>query len=1353
MPVNLRSLLKLCLAIGVLVALIPAASAGADPSDELPDPLDRGAFTVDRIDPLKLGLTTLQEPASGGGAPGTGGNSSITLQVRGVMFMPHDKPGKSPLIVLVHGNHGSCDSGSAPSCTVFKRNDEGYAYLAENLASWGYTVASLDQDQLISRQDGSFGKGMHARRLLIMAMLDALYKANEPGGLPVDADTNIGTTVEGKIDFTRIGLMGHSRGGDAVSSFIEYDRMRPSGRRYPLRGVIALAPVDYERRAPYGVPYMAIHGTCDGDVSNQQGERMFERSQYASDDPYPRINSAQVGTNHNYYNTVWFADEDDSSATDNACKMSAPNSIRLSGSAGTGASENYVKGGTDTVAGGADKLNPNINTRISGDPARMGDQEKIGLATMAAFFRRYVGGEGAMEPYLTGELNAEGKPEIPLSTCPTSTNGTRIPCAERVSNTFFAPPDERLDVIRPDTEHPLTMSALGSKMSGSGFANPYPATGGVEPQPATTPQGYDWCNPDPKQTEPTLLGGANPPPAAKPCPLPAVSALGGQSSSARERAPVNRSYGRQLAVAWDEPVQTTGEPATLSVPIPAADGDVSEYKDLALGAGVNFFDPRNPVRTGTDAEWNPTLAKQHFTIALTDADGNEATVDAGDPRYGTALEQTTGSTTPRVHVILKQVRVPLSDLEDQGLDLTAVRKLELRFGEAGMPQKGSAQLSDVRFQESIDGTDVLVDSTAPDAGPGEGLPTSGPNPEAELQAFDRAPSSLRLPDVTTQPGANVWTVDDDKAQCPNAEFTKAQDAIEFASPWDTIVICAGVYAEESTPLNSGPSPVQTGARNGLTISKPLKIKGAGASLVKIRPAAGLGSSLAGTAPYLRDGGGNVVTISRQSLGSSEFVENYVDISGVTIESPNAYVEAGISFFNTSGRITDSVVGPLKRAASKAELAAAPHGWGIVSSNSLLGEGSGTISRYLTVDHTLVHGYQSGGILFDDAKGTDGTAATTTPSAIKLSGYVSDSVVEGNGPSSLIPQTGIQFHAGAAGFIEGTKVAGNVFPTEQRKSAGVLLTGAETNGWYAKGSAITGNGYGLFNADVTNTTVREAAPALATENYWGAAGPPIEGPSLLGPGIEGVSGKDTASNPSVLFEPALGGTPALGGPRAITDAPPVAALVDPGDGEEVEAGEAVVPVVLAEDDFGVKSVSLSADGEPLATMSESPYAFEWTPNEEDEGETVTLEATVQDSSGQTVTSSVDVEVAKAPEPPVQGQPAKEPEGPVAPTEAPAATPPSDFWLGKVARDKQAGTASIEIDLSGAGKLELSGPGVRSQSSEAAAAGTVEVAIKASGKAKQALNRKGHVKVKLTFTFTASGGAPATKTDTVALIKTH
>ncbi|MGV1048331.1 MAG: Ig-like domain-containing protein [Solirubrobacterales bacterium] len=1337
------------LTLGVLLGLIPAAASAAEP----PDPMKRGPYAPERLDPFKAGLYSYQEPNAGGGAA-TGSSEPNTFQIRGSAFVPVGKPGKSPIIILVHGNHGSCDvSDTGSNCKVFKRNDEGYAYLAENLATWGYSVFSLDQDQLMLRQD-NIGKGMHARRTLIMALLDALYKANEVG-LPTEAQDpnfNLGKSLVGKLDFTRIGLMGHSRGGDAVSSFVEWDRMRPSGRRYPLRAVISLAPVNYERSATYGVPFMAILPGCDGDVSNLQGARIYERSQHvAGYNPYPTVQSYQQGGNHNYYNTVWFADEDDANAADPACKPSEPNSIRLSGQAGTDSSENYAKGGSETEAGAASKLDPTVNTRISGDPARMGDQEKIGLATMSAFFRRYVGGEGAFEPYLTGELNAGGKPQIPTSACPTSANGKRMPCIERVSNSFFSPSSERLDVIQPETENPLALSSLGTRIYSSGLSNPYLEGGGVSPLPATTASGLDWCNPEPIHTIPSQLGLAGVPTAVRPCPLPAATGLGGQSATpaTRENAPANGSYGRQLSLAWDDPVASKGAPAKLGTEIPAADEDVSGYRALSMGAAVNFFDPRNPARTGS-AIWDPSQTTQDFTIALTDAEGHEGVVSAGSQRYGNALNQTTGNTTPRVHVILKDIRVPLEDFAKQGVDLSHVKGMELRFGGAGKPKTGSIQLADVRFQESVDGSDALLDSTAPNAGPGEGAPTEGPNPITEMQQFDRTATGLQLPDVTTDLGANVWTVDDDKAQCPDAGFTKIQAAIDTAAPWDTIVVCPGLYEESSNPANNGTNnnPVQTGAMNGLTITKPLKIKGAGADKVTIRPAASLGTTLAGSAPYLRDGGGNVITISRQSFGSTDDPEMFVDLSGVTVESPTAYVEAGISFFDTAGRISNSVVGPLKTATTEPELTEKPDGWGIVATNHMIGSGPGVPLRRVTVTDSKVFGYQSGGILFDDAKGADGTATVGEAAGMKTLGYVNNTIVEGMGANALIPQTGIQYHAGASGFVENSSIKGNMFTPDQRKSIGILLTGAETTGWYTKGSLLFGDGYGLFNANIANTAVREKAPALATGNFWGSGGAPIEAQTVIGPPEqEGVSGLDAqvpTPAKSVTATGPLAAAPTVAGPGPVTDLAPTGSIVNPGEGEDAEAGVATEPVVVADDDFGVKSVSLTADGVPVATLSESPYAFSWAPSAGDMGHTVTLVATVTDSAGQTATSTIEVPVKAAAVPPKEEVPAPTPPSPPAP-------PSGGPKPGKIVPDKDKGTAMLTITVPAAGKLVVSGEGVKKVTRQVKAAGEVTVAIKPKGDALETLNAGGKVTVKVTITYTAAGGTPKTKTKTVVLKK--
>ncbi|HEY2477934.1 MAG TPA: Ig-like domain-containing protein [Solirubrobacterales bacterium] len=1419
----------LAAAIALCALALAAAAGGAPPAgtlkyDELPDPMQRGTYSVDRVDPLILGTEEFQEP-NGEGKKAEGSNSTIKVPVRGVMYMPEGKPGKSPLLVFVHGNHGSCDAAETPGAKApggpkceeeggfYKRNDEGYAYLGENLASWGYTVVSLDQDELMARQDGNFGKGMHNRRYLIMALLDQL-KASTEGNPP--AGSNVGSLLEGKLDMTRIGLMGHSRGGDAVSSFIYYDMTRPAGERYPLRGVISLAPVDYERHAPYGVPFMTVFGSCDGDVSNLQGARLYERSQYDTGDPYPRFQVVQVGGNHDAYNTVWQADGDDANANDAACGPDVtggevnthnPHSIRLSGEAGShfeaitkengtvipGATRPYKINDSSPAA----KLDPTLNSRISGDPALMGDQEKLGLATMAAFFRRYVGGEGAFEPYLTGELAAEADPSVPVDACPTSEAGVRIPCIDRVADSYTAPPAEREDVLRPDTEHPTTMDALGTGIEASGFKNPYPAGGGVQPRPATTRNGIDWCDPDPRQTIPSQLKEGPLPTATKPCPNPAPNALGGQAKGGpeerepRENAPVNGSYGRQLSLAWEGP-------ATMGLPIPAADGNVSGYRALYMAAAVNFFDKRNPPR-GEEGEWNPEAAPQNFTVAVKDAEGHEATVEAGDPRYGTALQQTLGSTSFRVHVILRDLRVPLADFAEQGVDLSKLRRLELRFGGAGMPRSGSIQLADVRFQQPASGySNVLLDTTTPDAGPAEGPPTSGPNPVAEMEAgvHPRADGSYEIPAATKVPGANVWTVDDDGVQCPNAEFEHIQEAVEYASPWDTIVVCPGVYAEQSKPVNSTANPVAENAINGLTITKPLKIVGAGAGLVTIKPATA-NSSLAGATANLRDGGGNVITVSRQSLGSTEYDEDFVDISGVTIESAKTSVDAGVAFFNSSGRISDSVVGPLK--------ATTGNGWGVVETNSLLGAGVGSAERQVTIEDSTIKGYGAGGVLFDGSKGgLDGAATNTERSGLNQVGYVFDSTIEGSGGGSTVAQTGIAYRSGARGEVTGSAVVKNHSTTATGNSYGVLA--ADSGVVTVEGSLIAENGakgFGLFNGDATAGAVSTGAPVEATGNWWGTGGAPVEGETVLGPpDAEGVSGSG-----SVTFDPVAGGVPVIPPvPGSLPDAAPVGALVEPGDGEAVESGEPVAPVVFAEDDYGVKSVSLTADGDPVETIAAAPYVFSWTPTPAEIGASVHLEATITDSSGQVTTSEVTVPVVKSTAEAASEKAAEEgqkvaeeevkegeekaateaatkaaaekaeadrkaaeakAEGDVKSAEAKAEAAEKEakaakeeaenaklasqpLSTGKTVKDTKKGTARLTVTVPTPGSLVVIGAGVTKVSGNPTAPGPVEVLIKAKGRALKTLDAKGKVTVKVSITLTGPDGTKQA-TATVTLVK--
>lgn len=923
---------------------------------------------------------------------------------------------------------------------------------------------------------------------------------------------------------------------------------------------------------------------------------------------------------------MWFADgQDGGTVQDAACgnnqpsgnNNTQPNNHRLSGAASYNP-WSYLIDNTDTY-------NPLVNTKISGDPARMGDQEKIGLATMSSFFRRYVGGEGAFEPYMTGELSTtENHLQIPASACPTSESGTRIGCEEYVSTSYFAPTAERVDVIRPEVENPLTLNALGGSLAGSGFAYPYLDNGGVV-LPTPTTQGFDWCNPEPDDFAPSQLGKTTQPTAAKPCPLPGKAELGGQNGT-RENSPVNMSYGRQLALAWE-----AGTPATLTADIPAASQDLSGLKALTLGADVNYFDARNPgsqrVVDGVvqPVAYNPAAVTQDFHIVLRDTDGNEAVVNAGDPKWGNALHLSPGTVTARMHIVLDQIRVPLSVFADQGVDLTSLAAVEFRFGGEGTPASGSIQIADVRFQEkAVAEPLILSDGVAPNQGAGYGPPATGPDPAALLAGYDVTAGNLKLIDtVGTVSGNTTWTVDDDRAQCPNANFSKIQDAVDHASPWDTIVICEGVYDERSTPVRGGGNPVATDALNGLTITKPLKIKGVGADKVTIRPDQSL-TTLAGVTPYLRDGGGNVITVSRQSLGSTDTNEMFVDISGVTVTSGSVFAEAGIAFFGAAGRVSESVVGPFRTATTATELAEYPHGWGIVKTSLILGAGPGTVENEVTVTNSVVKGYQSGGILFDGGRGIDGHADNVVRTGTKQHGYVTNTVVTGT-PNSVYPQAGIKYASGTDGFVRNSRITNNWFRPDPSKSFGLLLTDARTEtagALVAQGSILTGNGFAAANLTADGTAPRTAAAFVVQGTFLGAGNPVVGGPANPSDGIEAVSGLGTNGAASVTVQQRatnpVASVPTTVG--AIVDAAPTAALVDPAAGQEVLAGTGLAPLVRASDDFAVRSVTLLADGQPVATSTTSPYRFDWTSTPEQAGSQITLTATVTDATGRTTTSA-------------------------------------------------------------------------------------------------------------------------------------
>jgi hypothetical protein len=257
---------------------------------------------------------------------------SEVTEIWGKMYYPEFRASeKAPLIVLLHGNHGTCGIGSNPrydnSCRytysgtcpegyTVTPNHEGYDYLANHLASWGYWVVSINANRGITCGEGSnedYGLIL-ARGRLILKHLQLLHQWSTTG----DAPLSIGLGKEGligQLDFGSVGLFGHSRGGEGIRAAYNFykDEHSPWPEKIPGLTIKALFEVgatdglSSRLLDAEGVVWNQLLPMCDGDVSDLSGRYPFERM-LANDEKTAKAQKSLYevwGANHNYFNTQW----------------------------------------------------------------------------------------------------------------------------------------------------------------------------------------------------------------------------------------------------------------------------------------------------------------------------------------------------------------------------------------------------------------------------------------------------------------------------------------------------------------------------------------------------------------------------------------------------------------------------------------------------------------------------------------------------------------------------------------------------------------------------------------------------------------------------------------------------------------------------------------------------------------------------------------------------------------------------------------------------------------------------------------------------------------------------------------
>lgn len=209
------------------------------------------------------------------GLAATATNDAVDVQIRGLIRYPATVAGANrpistlldnyPLVILAHGNH-------VPGSGARVNSHDGLEYLARHLASYGYVAATIDLED------------MNYNRAIDPLDRNDRFPAIEQRGLTIlehiaEMETRNGTDPDfgGHIDIGRIGLVGHSRGGEGVVS-AEILNRAVGGPGRNIQSVTSIAPTDFLGLVNTTTPYLVIYGSADNDVSSGHGFQLYDRA-------------------------------------------------------------------------------------------------------------------------------------------------------------------------------------------------------------------------------------------------------------------------------------------------------------------------------------------------------------------------------------------------------------------------------------------------------------------------------------------------------------------------------------------------------------------------------------------------------------------------------------------------------------------------------------------------------------------------------------------------------------------------------------------------------------------------------------------------------------------------------------------------------------------------------------------------------------------------------------------------------------------------------------------------------------------------------------------------------------------